>query len=135
MKIRIFWTVLMVILASGLSKAQSVEDSFYTYVTMDEPFDILVFQSVATDSDCSRSKEQHYGAVIGNAVVGDRLEPLTILVKCLPVAIEKGEVVTIKPIKTPKKSLAYQTASINGDPTTNEVIGARFSALWGEIIP
>lgn len=135
MKKRIFIAFSVLFLTACSTSKQAVEDPFYRYITIDGPFDILVFDSYAGNSDCAKGKELEYGVIIGNAVVGERLEPITVLVSCLPTAVEKGEVVSIKPVKPPKKELVYKTMSINNDPTTNAVIGSGFSTVWGEVIP
>lgn len=135
MKLVLQIVIISLFLNSCVTNNSTTKDPFYNYIQMEESFDLLVIESIP-NSNCKKTKEVEYGVIIGNAVVGDELKMISVLVKCLPKKIDRATVVTIRPIPVPKKSLQYKTMEIvSGNDITNEVAGARFPTIWGEIEP
>lgn len=127
MKFRLFFTLIFSI---GFLKAQES----YTYLDLKEEFDLLVDYTMV-NPQCASKKEKHYSVIIGTAAVGDYLERITVLIPCLENEFVAGDLISIQPIKTPKKNIIYQYRTLR-DKEGNEVerlFASEFRTIWGNV--
>lgn len=110
---------------SAVEPAQS-----FKYLEINEPFDLLV-EYAMVNPECATKKQIHYSIIIGTTVIGDYLERVTVLIPCLGNEFLKGDLIEIKPIKTPTKNIVYLTSPYQTDSSI--LLGAEFPAIWGEV--
>jgi hypothetical protein len=73
--------------------------------------------------------------IIGTTVVDDYLERISVLVPCLENEFVAGDLISIKPIKVPKKNIVYQYRTFQ-DKEGNDVtqlFASEFRAIWGTV--
>lgn len=110
------------------------EDSPFTYLEIKEEFDLLVDYAMV-NPDCATKDQYYYSLIIGTAVIGEYIERISVLIPCLGNEFIKGDLITIKPIKTPKKNIVYAIRTYQkGSEEVTEVFGAEFKAIWGEVV-
>lgn len=133
MKLKLFF--IAIIGFFSVLKAQEVpENNTYTYLDLTEEFDLLVDYTLV-NPECTNKKENHYSVIIGTTVVDDYLERISVLVPCLENEFIAGDLISIKPIKVPKKNIVYQYRTFQ-DKEGNDVtqlFASEFRAIWGTV--
>lgn len=127
--------ILLFFFGLSFSQNKEVEDNNpFTYLDIKEEFDLLVDYTMV-NPECASKNSYPYSVIIGTTVVGDYLERITVLIPCLSNEFLAGDLITIKPIKTPKKNIVYAIRSyMSGDVEISEVFGVEFRAIWGEVV-
>lgn len=115
-------------------KMTGEQDNPFTYIDLDSEFDLLVDFSMV-NPECSSKNSNPYSIIIGTTVVGEYIERISVLVPCLANQFVQGDLITVKPIKTPKKNIVYTVRTYTKDgKEVSEVFGAEFKATWGEVV-
>jgi len=129
--------IIFLIIFSGFSFAQQKEESDqegpFKYLEFKEEFDLLVDYAMV-NPECATKDKYSYSIIIGTTVIGDYIERISVLVPCLSNEFVQGDLISIKPIKTPKKNIVYAVRNYTKDGhEISEVFGAEFPAIWGEV--
>lgn len=106
----------------------------FNYLNIEEEFDLIV-DFTMVNPECASEDQWFYSIIIGTTVVGDFIERVTVLIPCLGNEYVKGELLTIKPLKTPEENVVYAVRTYLKDgEEIREVFGSEFRAIWGEVI-
>lgn len=135
MKSKFFLILLLTGLSFGFSQQKdgNEQENPFTYLEMKGEFDLLVDFSMI-NPECASKNSNPYSVIIGTTVVGEYIERITVLVPCLSNQFMQGDLITIKPVKTPKKNIIYTVRTYTRDgEEVSEVFGAEFKAIWGEV--
>lgn len=110
------------------------EEQSFEYVEIKGEIDFLV-DFTMINPECATKDQNFYSIIIGTTIVDDYLERISVLVPCLSNEFVKGDLISIKPIKTPKKNIVYAIRSyLKGDEEITEVFGSEYRAIWGEVV-
>lgn len=129
---------LILICQVGILAAQnqdnSAETQVFNYLELKEEFDLLVDVSIV-NPECATKKINYYSLIIGTTIIDKKIERISVLVPCLSNQFVQSDLITIKPIKTPKSDVAYLTVTQqeNGQ-MVDKVYGAEFRAVWGNVV-
>jgi len=135
MKPRLLVTIFLCL--SGIifsqEKPSDSNEGPFTYLELKEEFDLLV-DFTMVNPECATKGKMSYSLIIGTTVVGDYIERISVLVPCLSNEFVQGDLISIQPIKTPKKNIVYaiRTYEVEGQEIS-EVFGTEFKAIWGEV--
>ncbi len=135
MKTKIFFLFLFVWIGFSFAqeKTESAEEPF-TYLDLKEEFDLVV-DFTMVNPECATKQQNFYSTIIGTTIIEDKIERITILVPCLGNEFIQGDLITIKPIKTPKKNIVYTIRNYKKDGQEfSDVFGGEFRAVWGEVV-
>ena len=110
------------------------ETSYFTYLDLKEEFDLVV-DFTMVNPECASKQQNFYSTIIGTTVIEDKIERITVMVPCLGNEFVQGDLITIKPIKTPKKNIVYTIRNYKKDGQEfSDALGAEFRATWGEVV-
>jgi len=128
---------ILFIIYSGFSFAQQKENANqegpFKYLELKEEFDLLV-DFAMVNPECATKEKYSYSVIIGTTVIGDYIERISVLVPCLSNEFVRGDLISVKPMKTPKKNIIYAIRNYTKDGhEISEVFGAEFPAVWGEV--
>lgn len=135
MKSRLFLMLILSCLSFGFSQQTETaeKENPFNYIEMKGEFDLLVDFSMV-NPECASKNSNPYSVIIGTTVIGDYIERITVLVPCLSNQFIQGDLITIRPLKTPKKNIVYTVRTYNKDgKEVSEVFGTEFKAIWGEV--
>lgn len=129
---------LLFLFMSGTSFAQTdkPENSSgnFTYLDMKGEFNLLVDYSLV-NPECADKNRNLYSIIIGTTVVDEAFERISVLIPCLNNEFVAGDLIVVKPIKTPRKNIVYAVRSFTQDGVEHtELFGAEYRAVWGEIV-
>lgn len=122
----------------GIVSAQNLNDQtenqVFNYLDLKEEFDLLVDVSIV-NPECATKKINYYSLIIGTTVIDKKIERISVLVPCLSNQFVQSDLITIKPIKTPKSDIAYLTVTQqeNGQ-LVDKIYGIEFRAIWGNVV-
>lgn len=106
----------------------------FKYLDLKEEFDLLVDISIV-NPECATKKVHYYSLIIGTTVVDDSIERISVLVPCLSNHFVQGDLITIKPIKTPKSDIIYLSQiQKKGEQEVEIILGTEFRAVWGNVV-
>lgn len=134
---RILGLSFLFLLFSGLlfSQENNPESEMpgFTYLDIKEEFNLLVDYSMV-NPECADKGHNFYSIIIGTTVIDDTLERISVLIPCLGNEFIAGDLITIKPIKTPKKNIVYAVRTFTQDGVEySELFGGEYRAIWGEV--
>jgi len=135
MKIKISFLFLfaLMIFSFAQEKTESPEEPF-TYLDLKEEFDLVV-DFTMVNPECATKQQNFYSTIIGTTIIEDKIERITILIPCLGNEFIQGDLITIQPIKTPKKNIIYTIRNYRKDGQEfSDVLGSEFRATWGEVV-
>lgn len=119
---------------SAQNTAETSEKMDFTYLDIKEEFDLLVDVSIV-NPECATKKINYYSLIIGTTVIDRKLERISVLVPCLSNQFVQSDLITIKPIKTPKSDIVYLTVTQQEDGQSLErIYGIEFRAVWGNVV-
>jgi hypothetical protein len=136
MKVTIFFLFFLLPLGFVCSQEKSKEQEkpIFNYLDLKEEFDLLVDVSIV-NAECATKKINYYSLIVGTTVINNQLERISVLVPCLSNQFVQADLITIKPIKTPKAEIVYLTKGEEKDGLILEsVLGAEFRAIWGNVV-
>jgi len=117
----------------GYAQEQPNEERF-TYLEIKDEFDLIV-DFTMVNPECASKQQNFYSIIIGTTVIGDYIERISVLVPCLGNEFLQGDLISIKPIKTPKKNIVYTIRNYKKDGEEySDVFGSEFRAVWGEVV-
>ena len=117
----------------GYAQEQPNEERF-TYLEIKDEFDLIVDYTMV-NPECASKQQNFYSIIIGTTVIGDYIERISVLVPCLGNEFLQGDLISIKPIKTPKKNIVYTMRNYKKDGQEySDVFGSEFRAVWGEVV-
>jgi len=117
----------------GYAQEQPNEERF-TYLEIKDEFDLIV-DFTMVNPECATKQQNFYSIIIGTTVIGDYIERISVLVPCLGNEFLQGDLISIKPIKTPKKNIVYTIRNYKKDGEEySDVFGSEFRAVWGEVV-
>ena len=120
--------------ASAQEKENPEEIAHFTYLELKEEFDLIV-DFTMVNPECATKQQNFYSTIIGTTIVEDKIERITVMVPCLGNEFMQGDLITIKPIKTPKKNIVYTVRNYKKDGQDfSDVLGSEFRAVWGEVV-
>ncbi len=135
MKAKIAFLFLFVWMNFSLAqeKAENPEEPF-TYLDLKEEFDLVV-DFTMVNPECATKQQNFYSTIIGTTIIEDKIERISVLVPCLGNEFIQGDLITIKPISTPKKNIVYTIRNYKKDGQEfSDVLGSEFRATWGEVV-
>lgn len=136
MKFKFFLFLFIGYLTFGNSQeviSPNSEEISFNYLNLEEEFDLIV-DFTMVNPECATEEQAFYSLIIGTTVVGDYIERVTVLVPCLSNEYVKGELITIKPMKTPENVVYAVRTYLKDGQEIREVFGSEFRAIWGEVI-
>lgn len=134
MKLKFFIAVLFSGIFGFSQSIPTNPDLPYDYVEIKEEFDFLV-DFTFVNAECATDEISFYSVIIGTTVIGDSIERITVLVPCLGNEFKQGDLITIKPLKTPSNTIAYLSRTyLQDDEEIVQVLGSEFRTIWGEVI-
>jgi|SRR5690606_23208508 len=136
MKFKFKFSLILILTLISFSFSQETKENQepFNYVEIKEEFDLIV-DFAFVNPECATKDQNFYSVIIGTTVIGDYIERISVLVPCLENEFLQGDLVSIKPIKTPKKNIAYLTRNYKKDGQEySDVFGSEFRAVWGEVI-
>ncbi len=135
MKIKFsFLFLFFFIFFSFAQEKAEISEEHFTYLDIKEEFDLVV-DFTMVNPECATKQQNYYSIIIGTTIIEDKIERISILVPCLGNEFIQGDLITIKPIKAPKKNIVYTIRNYKKDGQEySDVFGAEFRALWGEIV-
>lgn len=136
MRFAILFLTLFIAMGNAVAQTDSAPAprSDFIYLNLKGEFDLLVDYSMV-NPECADKHRNLYSIIIGTTVVGDNLERISVLVPCLSNEFVAGDLIVVKPIKTPKKNIVYAIRSFTQDGVEHtELFGAEYRAVWGEVV-
>lgn len=135
MKIKIAFLFLFIGMSISFAqeKKGNPEEPFI-YLDLKEEFDLVV-DFTMVNPECATPQQNFYSTIIGTTIIEDKIERISVLVPCLGNEFIQGDLITIKPIKTPKKNIVYTIRNYRKDGQEfSDVLGSEFRATWGEVV-
>lgn len=135
MKLKLFIIIVFCFFEFTLSqkKDSTKDETPFNYVEIKEEFDLLVYYTMV-NPECATKDKNSYSVIIGTTIIDNYIEKISVLVPCLNNEFQHGDLISIKPIKTPKKNIIYAVRTYSKDgQDISEVFGAEFRAVWGEV--
>lgn len=134
MKAKCSFIMLLIAVALVFSQEKPQEEGFFKYVDMQEEFDLIV-DFTMVNPECATKQQNFYSIIIGTTVVENYIERISVLIPCLGNEFVQGDLISIKPIKTPKKNIVYTMRNYRKDGQEySDVFGSEFRAVWGEVV-
>jgi len=128
-----FLSCIAIAFSQEIISPDNKEEIPFNYLNLEEEFDLIV-DFTMVNPECATEEQAFYSLIIGTTVVGDYIERVTVLVPCLSNEYVKGELITIKPMKTPENVVYAVRTYLKDDQEIREVFGSEFRAIWGEVI-
>lgn len=133
MRFKFSLILLCSVMMLGYAQEQPNEERF-TYLEIKDEFDLIV-DFTMVNPECATKQQNFYSIIIGTTVIGDYIERISVLVPCLGNEFLQGDLISIKPIKTPKKNIVYTMRNYKKDGEEySDVFGSEFRAVWGEVV-
>ena len=133
MRFKFSLILLCSVMMLGYDQEQPNEERF-TYLEIKDEFDLIV-DFTMVNPECATKQQNFYSIIIGTTVIGDYIERISVLVPCLGNEFLQGDLISIKPIKTPKKNIVYTMRNYKKDGEEySDVFGSEFRAVWGEVV-
>lgn len=133
MRFKFSLILLCSVMMLGYAQEQPNEERF-TYLEIKDEFDLIVDYTMV-NPECASKQQNFYSIIIGTTVIGDYIERISVLVPCLGNEFLQGDLISIKPIKTPKKNIVYTIRNYKKDGEEySDVFGSEFRAVWGEVV-
>lgn len=133
MRFKFSLILLCSVMMLGYAQEQPNEERF-TYLEIKDEFDLIV-DFTMVNPECATKQQNFYSIIIGTTVIGDYIERISVLVPCLGNEFLQGDLISIKPIKTPKKNIVYTIRNYKKDGEEySDVFGSEFRAVWGEVV-
>ena len=133
MRFKFSLILLCSVMMLGYAQEQPNEERF-TYLEIKDEFDLIVDYTMV-NPECATKQQNFYSIIIGTTVIGDYIERISVLVPCLGNEFLQGDLISIKPIKTPKKNIVYTIRNYKKDGEEySDVFGSEFRAVWGEVV-
>ncbi len=133
MRFKFSLILLCSVMMLGYAQEQPNEERF-TYLEIKDEFDLIVDYTMV-NPECASKQQNFYSIIIGTTVIGDYIERISVLVPCLGNEFLQGDLISIKPIKTPKKNIVYTIRNYKKDGQEySDVFGSEFRAVWGEVV-
>lgn len=133
MRFKFSLILLCSVMMLGYAQEQPNEERF-TYLEIKDEFDLIVDYTMV-NPECASKQQNFYSIIIGTTVIGDYIERISVLVPCLGNEFLQGDLISIKPIKTPKKNIVYTMRNYKKDGEEySDVFGSEFRAVWGEVV-
>ncbi len=132
-KISFLFVFALMVFSFAQEQTENTEEPF-TYLDLKEEFDLVV-DFTMVNPECATKNQNFYSTIIGTTVIEDKIERISVLVPCLGNEFLQGDLITVKPIKTPKKNIIYTIRNYRKDGQEfSDVLGSEFRAIWGEVI-
>ncbi len=133
-----FFSFLMLmgcLIFTSAQQNESVDDTpKFTYLDIKEEFDLIV-DFAMVNPECATKQQNFYSIIIGTTIIEDHIERISVLIPCLGNEFVQGDLITIKPIKSPKKNIVYTVRNYTKDGQEfSDVFGSEFRAIWGEVV-
>ncbi len=135
MKTKISFLFLFALMIFSFAQEQTeIPEEPFTYLDLKEEFDLVV-DFTMVNPECATKQQNFYSTIIGTTIIEDKIERISVLVPCLGNEFIQGDLITIKPIKTPKKNIVYTIRNYRKDGQEfSDVLGSEFRATWGEVL-
>jgi hypothetical protein len=127
-------TVCLVGFSSAQENSNKKEEPIFNYLDLKEEFDLLVDVSIV-NPECATKKINYYSLIIGTTIIDKKIERISVLVPCLSNQFVQTDLITIKPIKTPKSDISYMSIQQNENgQIIDKIYGSEFRAIWGNVV-